>query len=262
MATTEEVTVPRKPLSSLALWSLGLCFVALVTIFAGVGVAALLARRGGAGDWSRWSDVGQTFGALGSVISGLTLVALVVTARMQFREMQENRRELEQQRHSLADNHQELRKASSAAFRQLHLELLKLSIDDPSLAEVWPAFEPNVSAMRNRQYLYANIVYQFQYASMQVDGYNDEQVLAALRYLFTSPLMRGYWQAAARARESLVPGSAEFTFSRRVDDLCREFDAVVASASRPKANVKPHDERQADETPDEAAKSSGYRLSR
>jgi hypothetical protein len=204
----------------------------VVTLLAGVGVAALLARQGGAAEWSKWSDVGQTFGALSSIISGLALVAVVATARVQFREMRHHRKELEQQRHSLANNHSELRRTAEANHGTWHLEILRMSIDDPSLAEVWPPFIPGLPTRLNRQYLYANLIYQFHWASLHNGNYTDEQVIASLRYLFTSQLMRDYWQAAAYARTSLEPGSAEFLFAQKVDEVCREYEAVVASASR------------------------------
>jgi Family of unknown function (DUF6082) len=214
------------------LWIAGLLVAILVMILAGVGVAALLAERGGSADWSRWSDVGQTFGALGSIISGMTLVALVATARAQSREMHEHRRELEQQRHSLADNYAELRRTTTAAFRRLHLEILRMSIEDPTLAKVWPPFGPNISSERNKQFLYANIIYQFQFTSLHSEGYTAEQALTTLQYLFTSQVMRDFWKASANARSSLLPQSAEYAFAQRVDEVCRQFDAVVASAGK------------------------------
>ncbi len=218
-------------------WSIGLCFATVVTLLAGVGMAALLARQGGAADWSKWSDVGQTFGALSSIISGLALVAVIVAARAQSRE-------LERQRHSLANNHLELRRTAETNHGMLHLEILRMSIDDPSLAQVWPQCIPDLPAGVNRQYLYANIIYQFHWTSLRVGNYTDEQVIASLRYLFTSQLMRDYWRAAAYARTSLEPSSAEFLFAQQVDEVCREYEAVVASASRTTEHPTPLHERQ------------------
>jgi hypothetical protein len=142
----------------------------------------------------------------------------VVTGRAQFREMH--------------GNHAELRRTAEANLRMVHVEMLKMSIIDPELAEVWPAFEPGLSVEKNKQYLYANIIYQYHFASLRLGEYSREQVLGSLRYLFTSPLMRSYWSAAACARTSLEPGTAEFEFAQQVDLVCREYEAVVASAGR------------------------------
>jgi hypothetical protein len=221
MTTTKKAPNVRQTRSAgpLIAWSVGLSMVAVVTLLAGVGVAALLARQGDAADWSKWSDVGQTFGALSSIISGLALVAVVVTARAQFRE--------------LANNYSELRRTAQANHRMLHLEILKMSIENPDLARVWPPFLTNLPADLNRQYLYANIIYQFHWTSMHIEDYTDEEALATLRYLFASPLMRDYWRAAEHARTSVSQGSDEYIFAQKVDQVCREHEAVVASATEP-----------------------------
>jgi hypothetical protein len=223
-AMTDETSTVRGWLAAnrLAAWLVGLCILAVITLLAGVGVAALLARQGASADWSKWSDVGQTFGALSSIISGLTLVAVVVAARAQSRE-------LERQRHFLISNNSELQRTAEANLRTLHLEILKMSIQDPMLAEVWPEYAPGLPADLNRQYLYANVIYQFHWTSLQLGNYSDEQASSIHRYLFTSPLMRSSWHAAAPARRSLSPGSAEFVFAQKVDEICREYDAVAAA---------------------------------
>jgi hypothetical protein len=208
------------------------CVVVLVMLLAGVGVAALLARRGAAAEWNKWSDVGQTFGALSSIISGLALAAVVITARMQFQEMRQSRAEMEYQRHFLMDNHLELQRTAAANLGQLHLEILKLSIEDASLAEVWPPFEPNITPSLNRQYIYANIIYQFNLTSLRTGGKSDEEVIANLRLLFSSPLMRGYWKAAAKGRKVLPPDSPEMLVAQTADAICQEYETVVANAAR------------------------------
>ncbi|MGK5681645.1 DUF6082 family protein [Actinoplanes sp. URMC 104] len=192
-----------------AYWLTAITAATLLTLLVGIGVAAALGRQGAAGDWSRWSDVGQTFGVLSSIISGLALVAVVVTARVQLREMQ---------------------RSSAAELSMLHLEILKMSINDPQLAEVWPAFRPGLSAESNRQFLYANIIYQFHWTSLKLNRATDEEVLGSMRYLFTSRHIRSYWVAAERARSSLEPGSPEYAFAKKLDELCRDYETAVATA--------------------------------
>jgi hypothetical protein len=213
--------------SKFAVWFGGTLAIMVISLLAGVGVAAMLGRRGTAQDWSKWSDVGQTFGVLSSVISGLALAALVVTARAQFREMQANRIELEQQRQALA-------RTAEANLRMVHLEILRMSIDDPDLAEVWPRFETSPSVAENRQFLYANIIFQFHWMSLRVGGYTDDEIMRSVGYLFRSPIMRDYWRAAAPSRAAaLEPDSAEEIFARRLDELCSIYEAV-ASANGPR----------------------------
>jgi hypothetical protein len=209
------------------------CGFVIASIPAGVGLAAFLASHSAATDWSKLGDVGQTFGALSSIISGLTLAAVVIAAHTQNRETRESLRELGEQRRLLADNRVALMRNAAANLGMLHLEILKMGVQDDDLATVWPAFEPGIPADLNRKYLYANAIYQFQFRAVQEGDYTEEQVLSALRYLFTSPLMRAYWHASRFARTSLTVDSDEFRFAQKVDDICREFEAVAATAAAP-----------------------------
>lgn len=212
-------------------WFAGLGIVVIATAAGGVGVAAVLARQGGPGQWETWSDVGQTYGALSSIISSLALVAVVVTARMQFREMQHNRAEIRRQHDSLIENHLELQRTARANLGMLHLEILRMSIDDADLGAMWPPFQPGLPHAANRQYLYGNIIYQYQLTALLSGGASEEEILRAMQYLFSSERMREFWRAAAQARASLDPSSEEYMLSRKVDEICRQFDTVVATSA-------------------------------
>jgi hypothetical protein len=217
----------------IVMWCLAVMVLSGVTLLAGVGVAALLSQQGDATFWNKLSNVGQAFGVLSSVISGLALAYLVVTSRVQFRELRASRDDLERQHQLLLRSHAELQRTAEASRGQLHLDILRLAIDDPQLAEVWPPFQPGLTTTQNRQYLYANIIYQFQQTWMRVGGHSDEDVLGTMRYLFTSPIIRDYWRASARARMSLVPGTDEYRLAQKVDELWHEYEAVIAARRDP-----------------------------
>ncbi|WP_157408259.1 DUF6082 family protein [Actinoplanes sp. N902-109] len=195
------------------------------TLLAGVGLAAALGRQGGTNEWQRWSDVGQTFGVLSSIVSSLALLAVVITAR-------QNKAEFERQRQFLIHNHVELRRTSHANLGMLHQQLIKMSMDDEELAKVWPAFDPGLSAATNRQYLYANLIYSFQLRALQSENHSDASIIESMRYLFSNPIMRNYWNAAEGARHQLDPQSTEFAFAQRVDKICAEYEKVVARYER------------------------------
>ncbi|GLW28174.1 DUF6082 family protein [Actinoplanes regularis] len=230
-----EPAIYRLPaIGRFAAWAMGILGLTVATLLVGVGLAVAVSGQVDTEQWNRLSDVGQTFGALSALISGLALGVVVVSARMQFRDMRQGRIELQRQMELLARNQSELHRAAELSHLDLLIKLMKMSIDDPVLAEVWPEYGPDLPEERNRQYLYANIIYQFNQASAQMNEYTEEQVLENIRYLFTSPLMRDYWAAATRARKALQPGSREYEFSQKVDALCREYDNVAASAKRVK----------------------------
>lgn len=253
MAGGEPATYRLMGIGRFAAWVMGILGLTVATLLAGVGLAVAVSGQVDGEQWNRLSDVGQTFGALSALISGLALGVVVVTARMQFRDMRHGRAELQRQMELLSRNQSELHRTAEVSHLDLLLKILKMSIDDPTLAEVWPEYEPGLSEERNRQYLYANIIYQFNRASTQMNRYSDEQVLEHMRYLFTSPLMRDYWIAATRARKTLQPGSREYEFSQRVDALCHEYDNVAASAKRIRLQPTSGDSREASQRwPDDA----------
>jgi uncharacterized membrane protein len=227
MAATSKQSEKARPTRAvrIALGSVGGIVLTFLTLLAGVGLAAVLGGRGKPAEWSKWSDVGQTFGVLSSIFSGLALVALVVISQVQFRELQEHRQ-------LMTRSHAELERAAEAGRGRLHLEILRMAIDDPQLAEVWPPFEPGLSPKQNRQYLYANVIYQFQQTWMEIGGRSELEMIDNMRYLFTSPIMRDYWKAAERARATLVPGTREYDLARKVDDLWHQYEAVAATRPR------------------------------
>jgi hypothetical protein len=223
----EEPTATRRKTtaSRIASWLAIVSGVVATTLLAGVGVAAVLARQGGSDDWRMWSDVGQTFGVLSSIVSSLALLAVVITAR-------QNRAELERQRQFLIDNHAEFRRTSHANLGMLHQQLVKMSIDDEELAAVWPVIDVDVPANVNRQFRYANLIYSFQFRALQSDNYTEAAINESLRYLFSSPVMRAYWRATEGGRLQLDPEGIEYIFARRVDKICAEYERVVARTER------------------------------
>ena len=223
MGEPTGVIAPRRTtmISRVATWLAVVCGVVVVTLLAGVGVAAVLARQGASEEWRTWSDVGQTFGVLSSIISSLALLAVVITAR-------QNSAELARQRQFLTHNHAELRRTSHANLGMLHQNLLKMSIDDEELAAVWPSFDADLSTTTKRQFLYANLIYSFEVRALQSEIYTEAGIIRMMRHLFSSPAMRAYWRATASGRRYLEPDSAESSYARQVDKICAEYEEVVA----------------------------------
>jgi hypothetical protein len=213
------------------LWLAAFLVAAAGSAAAGILLVAALGRQGSPLQWSTWGDVGESFGAISAVFNGMALTAVIVTFWLQHRELRTQRGDLQQQRESFISAVGELHRSAEVDLRRLHLEILRLSMDDPDLAEVWPSFGRHVSAKRNKQYLYANAIYSYQLTALSVGGYTDADILEHFRYLFTSPLMREYWQAAKIARQSLVVGSAEYVLAQQIDRLCQHYNAATSFAA-------------------------------
>ncbi|MEU7866999.1 DUF6082 family protein [Dactylosporangium sp. NPDC049140] len=219
----------------LGLLALGAGMVLLTLLVAGVAAVALVDRLEGPEVWNRWSEIGDSFGVLNGVVSGLAFAALMATLWFQSRELSLQRFELRMQRDAIRQSGEELRRTADAGMRNLHFELLKMSIQDAALADVWPDPVPTSDETRRRQLLYANLVFQHLALSMTLAEHTDDEAREALRYIFESELMREYWLLAAPARrKTQVSGSGPSRMSRLADEVLAEF-----SATRPGAEQQP-----------------------
>jgi len=178
---------------------------------------------------STWASVGDAFGVLNTILSGMAFAALIVTLWIQFRELAFQRAELRMQRNAIERSGEELRRSADAGLRMLHFELLKMSIDDVRLADVWPRPSASENEDRRRQLLYANLVFQHLSLAMLVARYTDDQVRETLRYLFESEIMRDFWANSADARRRTdAPGTDAWRIGRIGDEVLREFHAGTA----------------------------------
>jgi hypothetical protein len=215
-----------------ALTWVGLAIAAVATaLLAGIGVAALLASMSSGDKWSVLANVGESFGALNAIFSGLALAAVVVTFWAQLNELKSQRQELALQRESLTRTQKELYRSAEADIRRLHVELIKMAIDDPVLARVWPLAQCELSPERRRQYLYSNLILQHQ--RLQVRLGTDAELHSQIRHTFASPIVREYWQNTAGSRaQLLVPGTEEYRFAEAATEVCNEYESVLSQADR------------------------------
>jgi hypothetical protein len=192
---------------------------------------ALLATGVNGADWTVFANVGESFGALNAVISGLALAAVVVTFWMQFAELKAQRAELASQRESLVRSHADVYRATETDVRRLHMELIKFALKDPALARVWPIGQADLSPERTRQYLYVNLV--LQHLALQARIGTVADIERQVRRVFCSPVVREYWRDTAADRKKMVdPGSAEQRFSELATKVCDEYESVLLEARR------------------------------
>lgn len=159
------------------------------------------------------SALGDYFGAVSAVFSGIALLLLVTTLLFQQRELQLQRRELSLQREELASSRAELRRSAAADLRGLHVQLTQMQMTDPDLAEVWNDF-PGLPHSVIRQHLFANLTFSHYLLIYEWGGMTEAEILAHARTLVRSPAFRRYWEAAREAKAALPADSAEGRFFR------------------------------------------------
>jgi hypothetical protein len=193
----------------------GVGFISVVTL-SGIGLAAAVRPLASAETWRTLSSVGDAFGVV-------ALFALVGTFVIQYRELRRQHAELQIQRQAITLAQRALGRTAEAEVRKLHVQLVKMSLDDPELAEVWPRLTPGLPPARLRQYLFANLILQHVATALTIGDITEEHAKAAVRYMFTSPLMREYWAATRADREqTVVQGTRWADFVRLTDEVFSE----------------------------------------
>lgn len=192
-------------------------FCVAITLMS-VSITAVLTLVLGKGLLVQMGTLGQIFESANAAFSGLGFVALVVTFRMQYDELRLQRRELRNQHAAMSESQQHLGRSAECDIRARHVELMRMAMDDQDLAEFWPEFQAGLPAKRTKQYNYANLVVQHQRMMYELGAFDRGDVVKFFQYLFTSPVMRGYWEARMVARDvALRAGSDEWAFEQLVD---------------------------------------------
>jgi hypothetical protein len=174
-------------------------------------------------DLRRWADVGQACGVFSAVAAVAALAAFAVTFTAQQREAREHRAELTLQRQALADSERRLHCTAETGLSMFHFNLIALSIENPNLAAVWPTSGADAPEQLSQQYLYCTLILEGVWLNARVGRFNETDVRASVRYLLTSEVFRGYWQAFRSKREmaASTDGPESLYFSI-VDELYAE----------------------------------------
>lgn len=199
---------------------------ALLVVILGMAITAGLTAIGGDSTyWAKLGNVGQALASVDAVFSALGLIAIVITFWFQYQELKLQRLELESQRLALDSSQSALNKSAEADLRALHVDLLKMSVNDCDLARVWPWPDQDMTEVEMKQFLYANLILQYQRLALDIGRHTEEEMRAILRYLFTSPLMRDFWRKAADERAAmLTPDNPGWWFEQLASDIFAELD--------------------------------------
>ena len=158
----------------------------------------------------RWSLIGQAIAPVGLLYSGLALFAIIFTLQMQ-------RRDLHNQRESLTVALDEQRRSSEIALRALHVDLIKMALDDQELAEVWPPLSPGVPETRKDHY--CNLILNLQKVAFEAATIEEKELRGALAHLMQSADMYEFWTKVRATRVEITEGDAgEDFFTALVDE--------------------------------------------
>ena len=157
-------------------------------------------------------NAGQAFGAAAGTASVIVLLFAAKSFRQQAQEFRMRReemaaqsREIEFQRDNTRRNCESAERTAEATVRGQHFALMQLAIQDPVLADVWPAFQNLESGDRKKQYHYINLIISFQCMAHTLNYLSDDEAFEALSYLFTSPIIHSFWKESQPSRSRSTP---------------------------------------------------------
>lgn len=170
------------------------------------------------------SALGQYFGGVSAVFSGLALLLLVAALLYQQRELRLQRQELSLQREELIASRDELRRSAASDLRNLHMQLTQMAMADTELADVWNAF-PDESDSGRRQMLFANLTFSHFVLAQSWGSFSDTELLVNAQGMLHSPVFRRYWDATKSRKSQLPPESDE-------GRMFRFFEQALADLGR------------------------------
>jgi Family of unknown function (DUF6082) len=150
----------------LVLSLLGLGFVLLSPLFLQALNSSITA------DWTRLSEIGQTYGAASAILAMLALGGIAFSLYFQARQAR-------------ADQVQ--------AIRQHHLELMRMTLDDPAL--YLPSWGPldELTIRRRQQHIFTNLITAYFWMGYETGVISDTELRHYFADIFKGEVARRYW---------------------------------------------------------------------
>jgi hypothetical protein len=130
-------------------------------------------------EWERLSFIGQTYGAASAVLSVLALGGIAVSLLLQSREAKAVREQ---------------------ALRALHVDLIKLALDDPLFLSCWGPFSGSTNVDDRRRHMYTNLIVSHWQMMWEVGGLTEKHLRLLAQELFAGDVGRRFWSLMGDVR--------------------------------------------------------------
>lgn len=188
----------------------------------GFMIFPLILHQLGGTSWSRLGDIGQAYGTLAAILTGLSLVAVAVSVSLQARDAR--------------TNHEH-------GARMLHLELVRMALNDPDLFR--PPGEPwhSLPDTEIRRQLFTNL-WVMLWRTFYRLNYMSESALriAVSEQLFGDHFGRRFWERSRGQQIAGARGRRERKFYRIIDDEYRDVLTREPMVHQ-EATTRPRDRR-------------------
>lgn len=154
-------------------------------------------------DWSRLSNIGQTYGAASAVLSGIALVGVSLSLLVQARQAKVERIRI---------------------ARERHMELLRIALDAPDVYGPVIGLDASRSTIDTRQFLFSTMWVNYARVGFQM-GVLSEDILHDDIFgpAFRNEPIRKWWVAVRKVwSDDLVPDRRERRFVQIIDEEYRK----------------------------------------
>jgi hypothetical protein len=186
------------------LWTAGACILLLGSLLSPLGLQALSTQHL---NWTLLSDVGQTYGGTSAVLSALALLAVSYTTAIQVQESRNRRHE---------------------SNRLMHLELIKLSLENPEYLASWGAPD---KGLERRQIVYTNLVMNYWFHQHRVGVLKEVELVKIMKSAFVRPEVNTYWKQSRESWKEIPNNVREKHFIDVVDAVYHSSEPVQQSSS-------------------------------
>jgi hypothetical protein len=181
------------------MWIVTMIVVTILIILAFIVLspAVLGLLSGDSSYWTRLGNIGQTYGAASTLISVLALTGVAGSLFFQAREAKANR---------------------DQALRSLHLDLMKMAMEDETYARAWGPFFDNGDHQAQRQHMYVNLIIEHWRMMCEFGSMTEEHLRSVAHVVFQGEPGRRFW---ANGRELRMRSSGS-AFERRFHQVLDE----------------------------------------
>jgi hypothetical protein len=138
-------------------------------------------------NWSLFSNIGQSYGAVSAILSALAFLGIALALILQVRQSRESR---------------------IYSIRELHSNLLRMGMADSRYLEAWGNFSASVSLDRDVT-IYANLMMNYLASLYETRAADLEEVRYYAREIFDGEVGRVYWESCRGAWLKFSRGRAK-----------------------------------------------------
>ena len=162
-------------------------------------------------DWSKLSDIGQTYGAASAVLAAFALTGVALSLILQAREAKASR---------------------GQTLRALHTDLMRMAMEDPVYRACWGSFFTSDNTDEQRAHMYVNMIVNHWLMMWELRPITEAHLRSIAGVVLAGPISWRFWTDARQRRLLSAATWRERHFNRILDEVYRTVPAPSLPASK------------------------------